>query len=336
MLSKPDISDETIVSCVMDSFGLRIAKATFLPSGDVNSAVYRIATDDRARYLLKLRRADFDEVAVAVPAYLHSRGILGVMAPIATKTNQLSINAHDFDWMLYPYFEGKNGFEVPLSPAQWIALGETMRKVHTTILPTDLARRVPHESYSPHNRAIVKALDNEIERRLLLDDPPTTHLASFWKTNRAEIQTVIERADQLAQQMQDRAMELVVCHSDLHARNVLLGAADTLAIVDWDNPILAPKERDLMFIGGGIGGIWNDPREKEWFYTGYGPAEIDLVAIAYYRYERIVTDFAEYGAQIFGMKGTEDDRESGVEKFMSGFLPNNVIEMAHKSYLELP
>src|SRR6266436_9016256 len=146
VLSKPDISDETIVSCVIDSFVLRIAKATFLPSGDVNSAVYRIATDDRARYLLKLRRSDFDEVAVAVPAYLHSRGILGVMAPIATKTNQLSIHAHGFDWMLYPYFEGKNGFEVPLSPAQWIALGETMRKVHTTILPTDLARRVPHES----------------------------------------------------------------------------------------------------------------------------------------------------------------------------------------------
>ena len=330
------ISDDTIVACVMDSFGLRITEATFLPSGDVNSAVYRIAADDRARYLLKLRRADFDEVAAAVPAYLHSRGILGVMAPIATKTNQLSIHAHGFDWMLYSFFEEKNGFEVPLSPAQWIALGETMRKVHTTILPPDLARRVPRESYSAHNRAIVKALDNEIERRLLLDDPPTTHLAAFWKANRTTIQTVVERAEQLAQQTQDRAMEFVICHSDLHARNVLLGANDKLAIVDWDNPILAPKERDLMFIGGGIGGIWNDPREKEWFYTGYGPAEIDLVAISYYRYERIVADFAEYGERIFGTKETEEDRESGVEKFMSGFLSNNVIEIAHKSYLELP
>jgi spectinomycin phosphotransferase len=320
----------------MDSFGLRIAEATFLPSGDVNSAVFRIITDDRARYLLKLRRADFDQVAVKVPAYLHSHGVLGVMAPIATTTNQLWIHHHGFDWMLYPFFEGKNGFEAPLSRAQWMALGETMRKVHTAILPADLARRVPRESYSPNNRAIAKSLDLQVERRRFDDDPPTTHLAAFWTTNRIEIQTVVERAGQLAQQMQNRANEFVLCHSDLHARNVLVGANGKLAIVDWDNPILAPKERDLMFIGGGIGGIWNEPREEEWFYTGYGAAKIDLVAIAYYRYERIVADFAAYGEQIFGMKGTVEDRESGVRKFMTGFLPNNVIEIAHRSYVDLP
>ncbi len=32
---------------------------------------------------------------------------------------------------------------------------------------------------------------------------------------------------------------------------MLIDANDALYIVDWDNPILAPKERDLMFIGGG-------------------------------------------------------------------------------------
>jgi spectinomycin phosphotransferase len=333
VLSRPDISNDTVVSCGLDSFGLRIAEATFLPSADINSAVFRIATDDRARYLLKLRRADFDEVAVAVPAYLHAQGILGVMAPIATTTKQLWIHAHGFFWMLYPFFEGKNGFEASLSPAQWIALGETIRKVHGAILPADLARRVPHESYSPHNRTIVKALDAQADR-LLFDDPVTARLAAFWKTNRIEIMTVVERSEQLAKQMRDRATEFVLCHSDLHAGNVLLGDDDKLAIVDWDNPILAPKERDLMFVGGGIGDTWNDPREKEWFYRGYGPAEIDLVAIAYYRYERIVADFAAYGEQIFGMKGTAEDRETGLDRFMNQFR-HNVIEMAHESYLDL-
>jgi spectinomycin phosphotransferase len=133
--------------------------------------------------------------------------------------------------------------------------------------------------------------------------------------------------------MRHRATEFVVCHSDLHAGNVLLGADDRLAIVDWDNPILAARERDLMFVGGGVGGIWNDPREKEWFYTGYGLAEIDLVAIAFYRYERIVADFAAYGEQIFGMKGRAEDREEGVRRFMNQFL--HVTEIAHKSYSDL-
>jgi hypothetical protein len=26
---------------------------------------------------------------------------------------------------------------------------------------------------------------------------------------------------------------------------------------DWDVPVLAPKERDLMYIGGGVGGVRN-------------------------------------------------------------------------------
>jgi spectinomycin phosphotransferase len=335
MLTRPDISDATIVACVADSFGLRISEAMFLPIGnDVNSAVYRVTIDRGARYLLKLRCGDFDEVAVAVPAYLRSRGILNVMAPIATTTNQLWIHAHGFDWILYPFFDGKTGFETALSPAQWTAVGHTMRKVHTAILPEDLARRVPRESFSPRNRAIAKELYTQVEQRVF-DDQIAAHFADFWTANRTEIQVVIERAEQLAPQMQQRAAEFCLCHSDLHAGNVLLGADDELVIVDWDNPILAPKERDLMFVGGGVGGIWNQAREREWFYAGYGPAEIDSVAIAFYRYERIVADIVEYGEQIFGLKGSAEDRERGARKFMEAFEPNDVIEIAHRSWSEL-
>jgi hypothetical protein len=64
VLTKPDIADETIVTCAAESFGLRISNATFLPIGaDVNSAVYRLTTLDGARYLLKLRRGNFDQIA---------------------------------------------------------------------------------------------------------------------------------------------------------------------------------------------------------------------------------------------------------------------------------
>jgi spectinomycin phosphotransferase len=107
-----------------------------------------------------------------------------------------------------------------------------------------------------------------------------------------------------------------------------------LAIVDWDEPILAPKERDLMFIGGGVGGIWNNDQEASWFYQGYGQTEIDLLALSYYRYERIVADFAAYSEQIFGMHGSVEDRQKGL-RLMNQFLPNNVVEIAHRSYQQL-
>jgi hypothetical protein len=46
-----------------------------------------------------------------------------------------------------------------------------------------------------------------------------------------------------------------LCHSDIHAGNILIDVNDDFYIVDWDNPILAPKEHDLMFIGGGQRGV---------------------------------------------------------------------------------
>ena len=64
--------------------------------------------------------------------------------------------------------------------------------------------------------------------------------------------------------------------------------------MDWDEPIMAPKERDLMFIGGGIANVWNDPQEEIYFYKGYGNTDINIPILAYYRLERIVEDIAEY------------------------------------------
>jgi spectinomycin phosphotransferase len=100
--------------------------------------------------------------------------------------------------------------------------------------------------------------------------------------------------------------------------------------VDWDEPILAPKERDLLFIGGGVGGIWNTEEEARWFYQGYGPTEIDLLALSYYRYERIVVDIAEDAEQIFGMQGSVEEQQKALGR-INQFLPNNVVDIAHQT-----
>jgi spectinomycin phosphotransferase len=333
MLEKPDISDDTIIACLHDSFGLRVAHITFLPLGWVNNAVYRVTADSGTAYFLKLRRGNFDEIAVAVPAFLHAQGIRQVMAPITTTTQDLWVHTHGFDWILYPFFEGETGFEVALSKTQWIALGQSIKAVHTTPLPAALAKRVPQEGFSPRWRNSVKAFHKQVEQNRY-EDPIASSLAAFWLTKRDEIASIVERADQLADALERRTVDRVVCHSDLHGWNVLVGADEELAIVDWDEPILAPKERDLMFIGGGVGGIWNSDQETSWFYQGYGQTEVDLAALCYYRYERIVVDIAERAEQIFGMHGSVEERQKGL-RLREQFLPNNVVDIAHRTYRQL-
>ncbi|HET9979644.1 MAG TPA: aminoglycoside phosphotransferase family protein [Ktedonobacterales bacterium] len=346
MLTPPALSPDAITACLRDHYGLRIRSVTFLPIGaDAAAAVFRVEAEDSVPYFLKLKRSGFDEIAVAIPAYLRARGIAQVMAPLPTTTNTLWTEAHGFTWILYPFFEGANGFRSPLSDAQWVALGRSLRAVHAATLPPELAACVPREDYSPRWRDVVTAYDRQVEAgayEVTDADPFARRLAVFWHERRGEILTLVERAEQLAAILKNRRNKsdaFVLCHADLHAGNVLLSANDRsdrddeleLVIVDWDAPIIAPKERDLMFIGGGIGAIWDDPREQTLFYQGYGPVMVDPVALSYYRYERIVEDVAAYGEQIFEALGSEEDREHGLVGLMAQFRPDRVVGIAHRT-----
>lgn len=343
MLTPPDIAADTITALLRDEYALRVRQVAFLPIGaDANAAVFRVETDDATPYFLKLKRGDFDEIAVSIPAYLRTHGIPQVMAPLATTAGQLWASGHGFTWILYPYFEGENGFAQPLADAQWVALGQSLRAVHAmhaSSLPPDLASRVPREDYGPRWRDIVMYYDREVEARAYdnSDDPFAGRLSAFWLTRRDEIHAMVERAERLGQLLRQRAGAadtFVLCHTDLHAGNILLSARDELelAIVDWDAPIFAPRERDLMFIGGGIGGIWDTAREEALFYQGYGATDVDPVALSYYRYERIVEDLAAYGEQIFEAQGSAEDREHGLEGTMGQFNPGRVVSIAHRTY----
>ena len=152
------------------------------------------------------------------------------------------------------------------------------------------------------------------------------------RAKRAEIADLVGRADRLAQVLRTRSPAHVLCHSDVHAGNVLIGVDDSFYIVDWDNPILAPKERDLMFVGGGQGFTGHTPQEEEMlFYRGYGETQIDPVALAYYRYERIVTDIAVFCEQLLLSDAGGEDRAQSLQYLKSIFRPGGTIEIAYNS-----
>ena len=317
MLDKPDIQDELIVAALRDNFGLEVAQLAFLPLGaDFNTAVYRAVTTGGASYFVKLRRSDFDEVAVAVPNFLRAQGIAVVMAPIPATGRRLWTEIDEFKLILYPFVEGRDGRDVALSDRQWRELGAALRAVHASRLPSGLARRTPRETYSPRWRAMLKAALAR-SKNSYYDDPAAARLAALLKAKHAEIERIVGHAERLAVSLRRRPRPFVLCHTDIHALNVLLGTDDSLSIVDWDNPLLAPKEHDLMFMDAGSDeGMWCNPRE-DLFYQGYGRAEVDPVALAYYQAERVVVDIAVTCEMVFAGAQAGDprsgDREQGVQ-----------------------
>lgn len=337
MLEKPDLPDEKIIACLRDEYGLDVVHLAFLPLGaDVNTAVYRAVTGDETPYFVKLRRGVFEETSVTVPRFLSDQGIAQIIPPMTTRAQQLLARLDVFNLILYPYVEGQGGFEVDLSDRHWVEFGAALKSIHTAKPPPALISRLPQETYSPKWREIVKGFQARVEQDTF-GDPTAAKLAALLKIKRDVIGDLVRRAERLALALRDRPLEFVLCHSDIHAGNILIAGDDAIYIVDWDNPILAPKERDLMFVGGGLGGGGHTPEEEETlFYQGYGQTQIDPVALAYYRYERIVQDIAAYCQQILLSDDGGEDREEGLRQLTSQFQPHSVIEIAYRSEKILP
>ena len=329
MLEKPDLPDEKLISCLRDAYGVSVAHIAFLPLGnDVNTAVYRVVADGGVSYFLKLRSGAFDEATVAIPHFLHGQGIAQIIAPIATTAGHLWTRVDAFAVILFPFVAGQNGFAAPLSAHHWMQLGAALKGLHTAVIPPSLGGRIPRERYAPHWRDRVRMFQARIADTAF-PEPAAAKLAAFLHSRRDEIATIVGRADELGSALQARSLDQVLCHADIHAANVLIDRADALYIVDWDTMTFAPKERDLMFIGGGIGGAWNSTQEEALFYRGYGQTEIDLMALTYYRYERIIEDIAEFCGRLLLTDEGGADRERALQKFPNQFLPNNVVAIAY-------
>ena len=130
MLEKPNIQDEKIVACLRDYYGLTVAQVAFLPLGaDANAAVYRVVAEDKTPYFLKLHSGSFDETAVLLPRFLHDQGIRQIIAPIPTTAGRLWGSLERFTVILYPFIDGKNGWEVELTDSQWIEFGAAFRQI---------------------------------------------------------------------------------------------------------------------------------------------------------------------------------------------------------------
>ncbi len=328
VLEEPALEWETIATCLGRSYDLDVASIRFIPSHDPRAAAYEVRCRDGGSRFLKVRFEPVHEAALTVPRALSDEGVPGIMSPIPTDSSRLWEPMGDLNLVLYPFVRGCDAMAAGMSDDQWRSFGGTLRQIHDSALAERFSDRLAVEAFdmlaAPAVRRLLARTD-ERER----GSPAASRLAAFLRANALRISGVLDRAEDLAATLRLRRFELVLCHADIHAANLLLGDDGQVHLIDWDGPMIAPRERDLLFVVGSK--IARDvlPQEERLFFEGYGPVGIDADALRYYRYERAIEDIGSYGESVLDdQAGDEAIKEHEMALVIGSFAAGGIIETA--------
>jgi len=216
--------------------------------------------------------------------------------------------------------------ESALTEAQWRVLGSFLKQVHASSLSSDLTRLVATETYRPAELDLISQIDQAVSRRNA-GEP-----AAFWTARRDEILSLAACTEELGRELARLALPRVLCHADLHTNNVMIDRGGELWVIDWDEPTRAPKERDLMFVVGGIRAGLVEPHETARFFEGYGEMDLNSLALTYYRHAWAVQDIGSYAEQVFLAPALgAASRADAARCLRLLFEPGAIVEIARES-----
>jgi spectinomycin phosphotransferase len=323
MLTPPDLQPQQLIAALEKAYAIAATQIAFLPLGaDADSAAFR--ADD---WFVKLRRGPHGAVGAQVAHALFAQGITAVVAPIPARDGRLWTAIEGWRMLVYPFLDLTPASARPMSDAQWAEFGATMRRVHDAHITTDLWEQAPTVNYDALWRRDLRALLPQIEA-YDGDDELALALRGFIRAERVRCTALVERCESLAAHMCTQPPTYTLCHTDLHGYNVLTDAGNRVRIVDWDAPLRAPRERDLMFVGGAQFGTHTAADERRVFFTGYGPVEVNMTAVEYFRRERIIEDLVLYARQILDATDSPAERAAALKRFRVNFEPGGTLDAA--------
>jgi spectinomycin phosphotransferase len=302
MRDAPSISPDQLRAICEEQYDLVGATLEFLPVGkDNRTGVYRTVSRQRIAYLLKVRSGPFYEASCLIPQYLRDQGIESVVAPLPTRSNTVWSQIGEWTVILYPFIEGDTGWTPPMTPTYWKAVGTALDQIHRVKPPSSVDYpSLRRETFDPTGYR-VSIGDIEAEH---IHSPGSGRyeqaLRSVWLAHESTIHTAISAIEALAALLRDRSGPFVLCHADLHPGNIIRSHGNQVFLIDWDEVMLAPKERDFLFVGvvpERASGLL-EPTVSP-FFLGYGQTEIDWVALTYYLWERVVQDLIANAEEVF-------------------------------------
>jgi len=314
------ITTSDVASILVEEYGLH-ANIVFQPVGE-GSWSYTAKNESAQKYFIKLLRGDFYKPMVDASLYLKEHGI--ECAPvIRSRSGAPFAPLKEYALVVYGFLEGDIIGDRQLSNAQWEKIGVLFGKLHSVPAPDFLKDELRHEDFARFQTTAGRVIQFYDQGKA--SGPIQTELAALVADKRKDIEHIFARARELGGAFKATKPTLNICHADAHVWNIFLSPNGDITLIDWDSVMYAPKERDLMFFTG---------HEEKDFLKGYALIRPGLQAnptgIAYYKYEWVVQEIADYGERVFFSDMNDEARQHALDKFKELFGKGNVVDQAYE------
>ncbi len=330
MTDRPVPTARELVAWVREDFGLHLVACEPAGGGtDAAVSTWRARTADGAQ--LAVRVTSGRATGVWLATLLATRGVRGVPAPWRTRDGAAWSVRGGYRLSVASWVSDRVATPGRMTADQWRALGRVLAQVHAQPV-TDELGALPREDHDPGvwvRRA--RDLPWTVVRQPGADGI-TSAMAGALVGALEPLAAVADAAEQgaaaLAGRFADSPAATVLCHGDPHPGNVLLGA-DEVWLVDWDDALLAPRERDLILV---VGGVLTSPvpsaQERAWFAEGYGPLDLDPDLLRYHAWARALEDVVGLADLVLDQGGDRGRRAAAARALQGVLAPGGIGRLA--------
>src|SRR2546425_1354463 len=246
MLAESNIDESLLKDVIRDKFGIRLVNLTLVPKWEAARG-YMIESSNHKSFFLKIYWDDkIPDSAFMFADDLFARaGIVNIAHPIPTSHGQMRIQIRDLQIALFDWISGETAQEHKLTDKQLERLGELLAKIHQS--KTIIGEYSVKETFEIPFKDRFLAIFDSMSKIAGKSTKYKTKLKLFLEPHRQEFTRESETLEKLQRKVKAMKPEFVNCHGEPSPGNILSSDNGEDHLLDWDEPIFAPKEKDLLF-----------------------------------------------------------------------------------------
>lgn len=291
VLTESKIDKTLLKKVIHEKFGISIICLTLVPKWGTGRA-YVVESSKHANFFLKIYSDNsIPDSAFRFAHDLYAKaGITKITHPVATSDGQMRIQFGDFHIALFDLISGTTAEQHKLTERQLERLGELLARIHQS--KTMIGEYSVRELFEIPFRDRLVTIFDDMSKISGNSTQYKTQLKFFLEQHRKKFMEELETLSEVQRKVRRKNLEFVNCHGEPSPGNVLSSDSGEVYLLDWDDPIFAPKEKDLLFFKDNIEPVMKD-------YSLFSKDnDIDQDVMEFYGHLWNLGEIVDYGSKI--------------------------------------